>query len=349
VSRMRVLVSLALLPALAQAQESSHTLAGPEAAIYNLAGEVTIGSGSGSSVQVTVSRIGRDAAQLKVESGELGGRQTLRVLYPSDRIVYPALGRSSSTNLSVRDDGTWGGDHGRGWRNGGSHRVSIRGDGDGLEAAADLRVSIPAGKRVAVYLGVGKVDVSNVDGDLTVDVSSATIASRGTRGRLVLDTGSGDIHVESAEGDLDLDTGSGDVSVHGFRNGPLRIDTGSGDVTGGDVDTRELHVDTGSGGIHLTRVTAPRLSLDTGSGDVSIELTNSPEMAEVETGSGDVTLRLPAEASATVDLDTSSGDLTIDFPMQLLKKSDSNIRGRIGSGEGRISVETGSGDISLLK
>jgi DUF4097 and DUF4098 domain-containing protein YvlB len=72
-------------------------------------------------------------------------------------------------------------------------------------------------------------------------------------------------------------------------------------------------------------------------------------VAEVETGSGDVTLRLPDPADATVDLDTGSGDFTIDFPLQLIKKSEGNIRGRIGAGNGRISIETGSGDISLTK
>jgi DUF4097 and DUF4098 domain-containing protein YvlB len=271
------------------------------------------------------------------------------VLYPSDRIVYRALGRGSNSTFSIRDDGTWGGGHDRGRTSDRDRRITVRGDGDGLEAAANLRVLIPVGKRVAVYVGVGKVDVRNVDGDLTVDAASADIAARGTRGRLVLETGSGNIRVQGAEGDLALDTGSGDVSVTGFRNGPLRIDTGSGEVTGADLSAEELHIDTGSGGIKLTGVTAPRLSLDTGSGDIRVELTNSPEQAQVETGSGNVVLRLPAEPSATVDLDTSSGELTIDFPMQLIRRSESNIRGRIGSGQGRISVETGSGNISLVK
>src|SRR5260221_2823754 len=37
----------------------------------------------------------------------LRGRETLRVIYPDDEIVYRELGRGSNTTLRVRDDGTF--------------------------------------------------------------------------------------------------------------------------------------------------------------------------------------------------------------------------------------------------
>jgi hypothetical protein len=354
VSRGTTLALLTLLPAALLAQQSStYSLTGNAVAIYNLVGEATIQGGSGSSVSVQVTPVGSDAGQLKVENNEIRGRPTLMVVYPEDRIVYRALGRGSNSRFSIRDDGTWGGDWDgeRDWHRsrGRGRQITVRGDGDGLEAAANLKITVPAGKRVAVYVGVGRVDVSNVDGDLRVDVASADITARETRGTLTLDTGSGNLRLERAEGRTSLDTGSGDVAVTGYRNGTLNIDTGSGGVTASDINVQDLAIDTGSGDIDLDGVTTPRLSLDTGSGSVRATLRNNPELAEVETGSGDVTLRLPDPADATVELDTGSGDFTIDFPLQLIKKSESNIRGRIGAGTGRISIETGSGDISLTK
>jgi hypothetical protein len=322
-------------------------------AIYNLVGEATVEGGTGSSVTVQFTPVGSEGGRLKVENRDIRGRPALMVVYPEDRIVYRALGRGSNSNFTIREDGTWGGgedeDHGRGRTRGGQRRITIRGDGDGLEAAANLRITIPAGKRVSVYVGVGRVDVSNVEGDLLVDVASADIAARGTKGTLHLDTGSGNLRVERVEGSANLDTGSGDVQITGFRNGTLNIDTGSGSVEASEIESSDVEIDTGSGDIVLNGVTTPRLSLETGSGSVKATLRTAPSSVSVETGSGNVSLRLPESLDATVDLDTGSGDLTVDFPLQLIRKSEGAIRGRIGAGNGRISIETGSGDISLTK
>jgi lia operon protein LiaG len=343
------LLTTLLPPALTAQNPSAYTLTGNSVAVYNLAGEATIEGGSGSSVTVQVTPVGHDAGKLRIENNEIRGRPTLLVVYPEDRIVYRALGRGSNTRFSVREDGTWGSDGNRDRRGGWGREITIRGDGDGLEAAANLRITIPTGKRVAVYVGVGRVDVTNVDGELRVDVASADISARGTRGTLNLDTGSGNLRLERGEGATRLDSGSGDVEIAGYRNGTLNIDTGSGGVRASDIEVRELAIDTGSGDIVLDAVTTPRVSLDTGSGSVRATLRSSPELVEVETGSGDVTLRLPDPADATVDLDTGSGSFTVDFPLQLIRKSDSHLRGRLGEGKGRISIETGSGDISLTK
>lgn len=332
---------------------TSYSLTGDQVAIYNIAGTVTVTSGSGSAVKVQVTTAGSDAGKLTVQTGAIRGSETLRVIYPADRIIYAALGRGSSTDMQIRDDGTWG-NFGTGrWRHNSDNdydrRLTIRGSGNGLEAYADLVITIPAGKHVGVYTGVGKVNVSNVDGNLEVDVGSADIISKDTRGALSLDTGSGNIEVTGAQGDISLDTGSGDVTVSGVKGKELSIDTGSGDVEGTDLDATDLSIDTGSGSIRIAATTTRRLSLDTGSGDVRADLVTTPDDTDVDTGSGDVTLRLPTDASATVSLDTGSGEFTVELPLTVTRKEESNLQGKLGSGKGRIEIETGSGNISLLK
>lgn len=332
------------------AQESRrYTLTGDEVAVYNIAGEVTVSGGSGPAVVVEVTAIGADASRLTVESGELEGISALRVVYPADEIVYPALGRGSHTNFTIRADGTWGdfGGHWRGRTNG--RRITVRGDGSGLEAAANLRITVPAGKKVGVYLGVGRVDASNVAGDLRLDAASANVTARQIQGGLNIDTGSGDVRVETVDGTVSLDTGSGDVTVTGMARGSLHVDTGSGSVLGTRLSCSAINIDTGSGDIRLDRVTVPRLSLDTGSGAVQVELSGPLEDVSVSTGSGDVTVRLPENVGAMVDLDTASGDFSLDFPLVLARKDEGNIRGKLGDGRGRIHIDTGSGDISLIR
>src|SRR5512140_216034 len=147
--RLPLVPLLLLLAAPLGAQSTRYTLSGSEVAIYNLAGEMRVEAGSGAAVVVEVTRHGTDAAKLQVESGPLNGRQTLRVIYPGDRIVYPALGRHSESQTRVNDDGTFDGKRG--------HEVTIAGDGSGLEASADLRVLVPTGQRIAVNLVAGRV------------------------------------------------------------------------------------------------------------------------------------------------------------------------------------------------
>lgn len=347
---LTVLLFLAAQPLPAQATRS-YSLTGDRIAIYNLAGKITLHGGTGSAVAVAVTPDGADAARLTVETGDLRGAATLRIIYPSDRIVYPALGRGSSTTLTTHEDGTWGGEgEYRGVRNErGERRVTIRGDGPGLEASADVTITIPTGKKVAVYLGVGTLGVANVDADLKLSASSADVSARQTRGTISIQTGSGEIRASDLDGLVTLDTGSGDVTLSGQKNGRLNIDTGSGSVTGSDLDTPELRVDTGSGDIRLDAVRAPRLDLETGSGSVRADLAGALEWASVETGSGDVSLRLPRETGATVELETGSGDFEVALPVELLRKDQGHLRGKIGDGRARVHIETGSGDIALLK
>ena len=82
-------------PAHAQdaAGASSRYTLGDRAAIFNIAGTMRVEATTGRSVEVEVTRRGTESSQLRVETGELRGRQTLRVIYPSDRIRWSGLGR----------------------------------------------------------------------------------------------------------------------------------------------------------------------------------------------------------------------------------------------------------------
>src|SRR5438876_9996 len=271
-------------PGLAVSQQPErHTISGDDIAVYNLVGVARIEGGSGSAVVVELSRSGRDLDKLRVETGPVRGRETLRVIYPDDAIVYRGLDFDGNTTLDVREDGTFNDREGH--RSGGGHRVRISGSGRGLEAHADLRVAIPAGRRVAVYLAVGRVFVSNVDGDLQVDVSAANVTADHTKGSLRIGTGSGDVKVADAEGDVTLDTGSGNVIVAGAHGRQLKLDTGSGDVSAERVEVDVLKVDTGSGNVTASGVKSPDANIDTGSGNVRLELLADLESLYGDTGS----------------------------------------------------------------
>jgi lia operon protein LiaG len=329
----------------AQATER-RAVGGGAVAIYNLAGRMSVVGGTGSDVVVEVTRGGADAGRLRIETGARGQWQTLRVIYPSDRIVYPRLGGwGSRTSLNVDDDGYFNDSGNRGGRD----RVEIRGSGSGMEAWADLRVIVPPGKRVAVHLAAGEATVSNVDGDLEVDVSAASITTEHTRGRLLLDTGSGSVRVTDAQGTVNLDTGSGSVTVSDIRGDELRMDTGSGSITARNVEVGSLIADVGSGGVRLSGIKAARLSLDTGSGATDVEVLIDVEEVTVDAGSGSVSLRLPANTGAEVEIETGSGGIETDFPIAVTRWERNSLRGRLGDGKGRIRIDSGSGRVRLIR
>ncbi len=347
---------LLLLPATAAAQQRV-TLAG-DAAIYDLAGQVRLQAGSGSSVTVDVRTAGEDAGKLKVVSGAAGAWQVLRIVFPDDDIVYPAMGQYGTNNLDVRENGTFGdasfwkeegGAGGESLTSAATHRVRITGDGSGLRAHADLVIEVPAGKRVAVFLGVGRVDAENVDGRLRVSTSSGDVAFTGVRGTTNIGTGSGDVRLAQVTGDVSAATGSGDVTVQGVRGGSVVLRTGSGDVTGSTLVGTRLDVDTGSGDVKVGGVSAPTCILRTGSGDIRVGLTGSPETVRVSTGSGDVTLALPEGMGAKLRASSGSGDINHSLPVTLVRQREGLLEGTLGDGRGTLEVSTGSGDIHLTR
>jgi len=108
-------------------------------------------------------------------------------------------------------------------------------------------------------------------------------------------------------------------------------------------------VETGSGDVRISSAKAPRVGLETGSGTVTVELQGDVDRLDVETGSGDVAITAPASLSAELAIDTGSGEINTDFPLAVTRTARDHLRGTVGGGKGKISVETVSGGIRLLR
>src|SRR5581483_1030051 len=330
------------------AQSVDHRTLSSPAAIYNIAGTIHVVRGTGSDITIDVARAGRDADKLSIATGPIGDRETLRVIYPADRIVFRRPNTESShwrTEMEINDDGTWGGNHR--WH---GRRVTIVGSGDGLEARAEVTVHMPPGARLAIYLGAGDASVSGTQGDILADVDEASVSIDHTVGALDLDTGSGDLIVRDAQGDMRLDDGSGDVTLSNIRGERLDVDAGSGDIKATSVTYPHARLDLGSGKMDLSGATLGDVSLDAGSGDVDVAFVGPANRVRIDAGSGDVTLHIPKTFGADVDIDAGSGDVHSDFALERHRDDDdSHYSGRIGFGGGTISIDGGSGSIALLK
>jgi lia operon protein LiaG len=350
-SLFAALALVATSPLHAQAERVSVT--GTKVGIWNIIGKVTVTpAASGRAVNVNITRRGRDASKLTIEKGAIGGRETIRIIYPGDRITDISTDQYTGwrTELRIRDDGTFGDGWGEG-RNGNSGRRVIVGDrgGNGTEAAADLEVEVPNGQEIAIFLVAGEITARNVNGKILLDTHRADVSATAMKGDLDIDTGSGDVEVDGMEGPLMVDVGSGDVTLRNVKGSDLDIDTGSGEVSGTAIASDVLKIDTGSGGIDLAGLTAQQVAVDVGSGDVELTWTTDPGDVEIDSGSGSVTLNLPAASGATLEIETSSGDIESQFEIRTNRIERDSLRGTFGDGKGRIAIDTGSGDVELVK
>jgi len=324
-------------------------LRGSHVAIFDLAGEVELVATGGSAVVVHVTRGGKDADRLDIATGRIRDVETLRVRYPSRRVHYRgarAWGWNSSTSVRVGEDGRFGDSDHSTYTN--RHKVMVSG-GSGLDAHADMRIEVPKGQKLDLYLAVGQATASNIDGEVRLDVAAADVHTQSTRGGLVIDVGSGAVTVNDAEGDVNIDTGSGSVEMMKIRGDQLLVDTGSGGVSGADITARRVSVDTGSGSVDLGALRASNISVDTGSGRVQLDLRSDIESLHIDTGSGGITVRLPETVGAELDIQSSSGGIRSELPIEVRRRDHDSLRGRIGDGHGSITIETGSGGVRLLK
>lgn len=374
---------LLLAAAAPLAAQEQHRLSGDAVAVWNLAGALSIEPGSGSDVVVEVTRRGRDAGRLRIETGALDGRQTLRVVYPGNDIVYPEI-RRSRTELRVRQDGTF--------NRGGGRRVRISGTGSGLQAAADITVRVPRGKDVSAHLAAGSVEVRNVDGVLRVATSMGSVTTENTLGNLTVRTGSGRVDVRRVAGELAVSTGSGRVNVEQVTGASARMRTGSGGIQasgvaadqvtlntgsgairlelsaparevqlrtgsgsirvhGGSTPRRveSLTISTGSGSIEAEGVLASTARLRTGSGGVRLALLDGQPDVRISTGSGGVSVGLAEGVGLDVDIRSNSGIDVSGVGLVVSQFTRRAVRGQIGAGGGRLVIGTGSGRVTLAR
>ncbi|MEE8251827.1 MAG: DUF4097 family beta strand repeat-containing protein, partial [Gemmatimonadales bacterium] len=63
--------------------------------------------------------------------------------------------------------------------------------------------------------------------------------------------------------------------------------------------------------------------------------------------SGAVDVTLPENTNAFLEIDTGSGGIEVDFPVSVRRWERSHITGTIGDGGGEVTIDTGSGGVTL--
>lgn len=206
--------------------------------------------------------------------------------------------------------------------------VTRRGDNE-----VDYTITVPVGTPVELTGISSDVDVSQVCGEVTVNVVS------------------GDVSVACAEGEITIQSVSGDVSLSDVRSGNVEAGSTSGDVELHNIKA-PISARSVSGEIMIEGVDSPDISAETVSGEVTYSgriFDNGRYRFEAH--SGDVTVRATNAFNATVSVSTFSGDFEPDFPITITpgRQSSREWEFSVGTGSARMSLRSFSGTIYLRR
>lgn len=224
--------------------------------------------------------------------------------------------------------------------------------------------------------GAARVEISEVEGPLTVTLENGTLTithERLTWGGLLDWVGgrkaTAVVSVSvAADCPVELGVVSAEAVVSGISADRTAVKSVSGDVTldgvrsdvsaktvSGNLECRglagTLSFSTVSGDLTVASGHTGSVRAETVSGDLVLDLDlESGGRIEVSSVSGDLTLRMPGSVGVQVEVTTMSGSLDSGFDGVASERrpGSSTMRGRVGDGAGRLRARTVSGDVTLL-
>jgi len=235
------------------------------------------------------------------------------------------------------------------------------------KALIEFTIEVPSGFDVEVSSGSGDVQVTSIEGGCGVYGSSGDVFLKSVGGGVFVEVSSGDVEVVEVAGDVRILSSSGDATIRGAGrsvhlvassgdmeahqvNGDATVELDSGDfVIRGCKGNVESH--TASGNATMKGVLGSVRAIAS-SGDVSLDVfpVGDKEFL-VNTASGDVNVMFatPANYGFMLDVSTASGSIEGDLDIRLDKVSRRVLRGVVGSGQGRMTIETASGNIVIYQ
>lgn len=334
--------------------ESPAVAAGSRVSVENLVGHMTVTQGPSFQVTATVVAGGSKAQALagsvKLDVDTSGNQVTVHVHYPVDQYDsyrYVADDGHDHDKVCVLGIVCFHGSGSSSMEYQGRQVRVYRGEGEGVPLHVDVAVRIPAGMQAKLVNAAGLLEANGLANRLTLDTSGGDVYAHKLGGDLVASTNGGDLHVQELKGNLQAATDGGDLYL-GQVTGDVHLDSDGGD---GHVShaTGSLEAHTGGGDLYVTDYTSgSNVSLHTGGGDLDLagDLAAARNL-DVGTGGGDADLKV-RNLSLHLDASSGGGDISVRLPNASgVDSSDNHYSADIGKAQGRGSISSGGGDISV--
>lgn len=190
----------------------------------------------------------------------------------------------------------------------------------------DLVIEVPAHTAIDVELVSASVRVEGVTGPLDLETLSGAIAVSGKPARIDASSISGEIRVTAEVGRLQVETVSGAIGLAGV-GGTLELSSVSGEIRVDASSVLEaLSAESVSGAIVVSGALAAQGRID------------------IESHAGPISITLPGATNAIVSWSTFAGKVSNRFGGVA-----ENQQIRLGTGDGRVELETFTGAIDLVR
>ncbi len=205
--------------------------------------------------------------------------------------------------------------------------------GGGDAGESELRVTVPMGVTLSIDTVNASVEVQGVAGkELSIDNVSGDVVVDTGANEVAISTVSGDQRITARSNEVTLESVSGDIALGGELSGRVSIEAVSGTLS---VNTKSA---------------VKQVSAGVVSGDIELRTGLQPGgRITAESLSGDLEVILPAGISAKVDASSFTGTIHSDQGKVETEEHGpgSSLSATLGSGDGRIELETFSGDLRL--
>ena len=149
-------------------------------------------------------------------------------------------------------------------------------------------------------------------------------------------------------GDIIVSTSSGDLDIKDMDPASFNFQSTSGGLFASSVEAGEIEIVSTSGAIVLIG-SSGAMDINTVSGSLTASLKYLGDDLNAKTLSGDVTIDLPGDSEFIFDLNSATGDISNAFGAKFSFVDSGSMEGTVGEGAFKITVESTSGDINILK
>ena len=326
-------------------QKSIDVAGGSELNISNTDGRIEIVGSPGGQVVINAVKYVRAADETEAE--ELGANIEIKVNRNNNRI-------SIQTNYlrdSERSRSFWS---------------RLFGSGPDTYGGVDYSITVPQDCRLEIDNGAGDIAVSDAKGDLFINSSSGDLRLFAITGDIDIEkAGSGDLNLSEIDGDIAVSATSGDLSLESISgasdirmtNGNIRGNTIVGSVivtqSSGDFLMKRLSGDlrlrTNAGSVDIEQDSGA-VDIVSQAGDINIRTElDTYHDCSVRTSAGRILFAVPETAAGVFKLETSGGEIKTDLQLAVRSITRNRLVGESGSGGPKITLNTASGYIELMK
>jgi hypothetical protein len=150
-----------------------------------------------------------------------------------------------------------------------------------------------------------RLPTGNCGLNATLDVPSHTAVD--------LNTGGGNMQVSGIQGNVTLDSSGGDARISGIA-GAADVLTGGGNLTASHLGG-VLNFTTSGGDVNGSGLFSPHVTTGSGGGNVTLVFTAVPEYVKISSSGGDITIVVPSgNASYAITSNASGGDYHSTVP-----------------------------------